>query len=318
MVNYTRIIGIGSYLPDRILTNDDLAKMVDTSDEWITARTGMRERHIAEKNETPTSMAEIAAGRALKDANIRAEELDLIIVTTSNPEKFFPSTACMLHGALQAKVSCVSFDLSAACSGFIYALTIADQFIQTGSIKKALIVSSEVMTSLVDWTDRNTCVLFGDGAGAVVLQADATPGILGYKLYSDGAQRELLYLSTGLYSPREKGLQMQGRELFKLASIAMIDSVKALLKSSQMDLAEVDWIIPHQANYRIVNFVIEKLNFPKEKVVFTIDEHSNTSSASIPLALDRAVKDGRVKRGQTLIFDAFGAGLTWGSILLRY
>lgn len=317
-MNYSKIIGTGSYLPEKILTNDDLSKMVDTSDEWIVTRTGVRERHIAAKDETPFSMAKIAATRALTTANINPQELGLIIVTTVNPENFFPSTACMLQAALGAKVTCMSFDLTAACSGFIYALSVADQFIRSGTVQYALVVGSEVMTSLVDWTDRNTCVLFGDGAGAVVLKADPSPGILDYELYADGSQADLLYMSTGLYNDKEKGIRMKGRELFKLASTAMIDTIKVLLEKNKMDISEVDWIIPHQANYRIVDFVVEKLNFPKEKAIMTVDRHANTSSASIPLALDLYVREGRIKRGQTLLLDAFGAGLTWGSLLLKY
>jgi 3-oxoacyl-[acyl-carrier-protein] synthase III len=315
---YSKILGVGSYLPEKILTNDDLSKIVDTSDEWITTRTGIKERHIAGEEERPVSMAEQSAKRALKNAGISIQDVDLIIVTTTNPENFFPSTACLLHGRLGAKPSCFAFDLVAACTGDLYALTVADQFIRTGKVKTALVVSAEIMSRLLDWTDRNTCVIFGDGSGAFVLQASSEPGIIDANIYADGQKSQLGHVSTGLYGPREKGLYMHGKELFKFAVEAIVDTIGDLLAKNNIDISKVDWIIPHQANARILDFAVEKLHYPKEKVILTIEKHGNTSSASIPLAFDNYLQQGKIKRGDLIILIAFGSGLAWGAALIKY
>jgi 3-oxoacyl-[acyl-carrier-protein] synthase-3 len=312
---YSKMIGLGAYLPEKIVTNKDLEKSVDTTSEWIVSRTGIHERRIAGENDTLISMAEAASKEALEKANLSSEDIDLIIVATSTPDKFFPSAACRLQCALKAK-TCIAFDIQAACPGFLYAMTIADNFIRSGSVKTVLVVSTELMSKIVDWSDRSTCVLFGDGAGAAVFQASDEPGIIASEISADGTQQDIIYMNTCLFS-KDYSFHMQGPELYKVAVESMVKTPIKLLERANMTVDAVDWLIPHQANLRIIDFVVKKLKFPEEKVILTVGEHANTSSASIPLALYSGIKDGRIKPGQTVLLDAFGAGLTWGAVLLR-
>ncbi|HIP43643.1 MAG TPA: ketoacyl-ACP synthase III [Aquifex aeolicus] len=307
----TKILGTGVYLPEKVLTNFDLEKLVDTSDEWITTRTGIKERRIAE-SETVTQMATEASIKALRDANISAEELDLIILATLTPEKRFPSTACLVQARIGAK-GVYAFDISAACSGFLYALDIADSFIKSRKAEKVLIIGAEKLSEAVDWSDRATCVLFGDGAGAVVVvKSDDESDVIASRMYSEGTLEELLYADKCGY------IRMKGRELFKTAVRNMEEVCREVLQKAQVNPEEVSLVIPHQANVRIINAMVEKLGIPKEKVIVNIDKYGNTSAASIPIALHEAVKEGRVKRGDLILMTAMGGGLTWGAILLRY
>ncbi len=321
---YSRIAGTGSYLPEKVLTNDDLAKIVDTSDEWIVSRTGIRERHVAAEGETTGDLAYHASLRAMEAAGVDASELDLIVLGTTTPDLVFPSTACLLQHRLGAN-GCPAFDVNAACSGFIYALTIADQFIRSGTSKTVLVVGSETLTRMVDWTERTSCVLFGDGAGAVVLKADATTGIISTHMHADGGKKELLWNPVGVsvgFRPDLPNcgvrINMSGHDVFKHAVKAMDSVVEETLQANGLDRHDIDWLIPHQANLRIIDATAKRLDMPKERVVVTIDKHGNTSSGSVPLALDTAVRSGSIKRGQLLLLEAFGGGFTWGSVLLRY
>ncbi len=321
---YARIAGTGSYLPEKVLTNDDLAKFVDTSDEWIAARTGIRERHVAAEGQTTGDLAYQASLRALEAAGVDASELDLIVLGTTTPDLIFPSTACLLQHRLGAN-GCPAFDVNAACSGFVYALSIADKFIRSGAAKTALVVGSETLTRMLDWTDRGTCVLFGDGAGAVVLKADAETGILSTHLHADGGKKELLWNPVGVsvgFKPGEHNagvkVLMTGNEVFKHAVKALDSVVEETLEANGLDRGEIDWLIPHQANLRIIEATAKRLDMPMERVVVTVDKHGNTSSGSVPLALDVAVRSGSVQRGQLVLLEAFGGGFTWGSALLRY
>ena len=322
-MNYSRICGIGSYLPERILTNAELEKMVDTSDEWISMRTGVRKRHIAAEDETTCDLAEHAARRAIEAASITANDVDLIVVGTTTPDMVFPSTACLLQQRLNIH-GCAAFDIQAVCTGFIYALDIADKFIKTGAAKRALVVGAETLSRIVDWTDRSTCVLFGDGAGAVVLEASDEPGIMSSHLHADGKYQELLIVPSGIskgYDRVQNGtayIKMQGNEVFKVAVNTLGRIVDETLTANDMKKEELDWLVPHQANIRIISATAKKLNIPMDRVVVTIDQHANTSAASVPLALDTDVQDGRIKRGEILLLEAFGGGFTWGSTLLRY
>ncbi|MEE8262449.1 MAG: beta-ketoacyl-ACP synthase III [Gammaproteobacteria bacterium] len=322
-MNYSRICGIGSYLPERILTNAELEKMVDTSDEWISMRTGVRKRHIAAEDETTCDLAEHAARRAIEAASITANDVDLIVVGTTTPDMVFPSTACLLQQRLNIH-GCAAFDIQAVCTGFIYALDIADKFIKTGAAKRALVVGAETLSRIVDWTDRSTCVLFGDGAGAVVLEASDEPGIISSHLHADGKYQELLIVPSGIskgYDRVQNGtayIKMQGNEVFKVAVNTLGRIVDETLTANDMKKEDLDWLVPHQANIRIISATAKKLNIPMDRVVVTIDQHANTSAASVPLALDTAVQDGRIKRGEILLLEAFGGGFTWGSTLLRY
>jgi len=322
-LNYSRICGIGSYLPERILTNAELEKMVDTSDEWISMRTGVRKRHIAAEDETTCDLAEHAARRAIEAASITANDVDLIVVGTTTPDMVFPSTACLLQQRLNIH-GCAAFDIQAVCTGFIYALDIADKFIKTGAAKRALVVGAETLSRIIDWTDRSTCVLFGDGAGAVVLEASDEPGIISSHLHADGKYQELLIVPSGIskgYDRVQNGtayIKMQGNEVFKVAVNTLGRIVDETLTANDMKKEDLDWLVPHQANIRIISATAKKLNIPMDRVVVTIDQHANTSAASVPLALDTAVQDGRIKRGEILLLEAFGGGFTWGSTLLRY
>ena len=321
---HARIAGTGSYLPEKVLTNDDLAKLVDTSDEWIAARTGIRERHVAAEGETTSDLAYQASLRALEAAGVEAGELDLIIMGTTTPDLIFPSAACLLQHKLGAN-GCPAFDVNAACSGFIYALTVADKFIRSGAARTALVVGSETLTRMLDWSDRGTCVLFGDGAGAVVLKADAETGILSTHMHADGGKKELLWNPVGVsvgFKPEEHNagvrVLMTGNEVFKHAVKALDSVVDEALEANGLDKHELDWLVPHQANLRIIEATAKRLDMPMERVVVTVDQHGNTSSGSVPLALDAAVRSGKVQRGQLVLLEAFGGGFTWGSALLRY
>ncbi|NZA26922.1 ketoacyl-ACP synthase III [Luteimonas sp. SJ-92] len=321
---YSRIAGTGSYLPAKVLTNDDLSKIVDTSDEWIAARTGIRQRHIAADGETTGDLAYHAAVRALQSAGVEADELDLIVLGTTTPDLIFPSTACLLQHRLGAN-GCGAFDVNAACSGFLYALSVADKFIRSGDARTVLVVGSETLTRMVDWTERTTCVLFGDGAGAVVLKADTETGILSTHLHADGGKKELLWNPVGVsvgFREDEKNagvrIRMAGSDVFKYAVKALDSVVEETLAANGLDRHDIDWLIPHQANLRIIEATAKRLDMPMERVVVTVDKHGNTSSGSVPLALDEAVRSGKVQRGQLVLLEAFGGGFTWGSALLRY
>ena len=321
---YSRIAGTGSYLPEKVLTNADLEKIVDTTDEWITSRSGIRQRHIAAEGETTSDLALHAATRALEAAGTRADEIELIIVGTTTPDVIFPSVACYLQQKLGV-AGCGAFDVNAACSGFLYALSVADQFIRTGTYRTVLVVGAETLTRMIDWTDRATCVLFGDGAGAVVLKADAETGILGTHLHADGGKRELLYNPVGVsagfrHDEPNAGVRvmMAGSDVFKYAVKALDSVVEETLLANGVDKREIDWLIPHQANLRIIEATAKRLEMPMDRVIVTVDKHGNTSSGSVPLALDHAVRSGKVERGQLLLLEAFGGGFTWGSALLRY
>ncbi|GAB4289666.1 MAG: ketoacyl-ACP synthase III [Methylophaga sp.] len=318
---YSRIAGTGSYLPEKVLTNHDLEKMVDTSDQWITERTGIKKRHIVADDETTTDLAYQAAIKAIEAAGISNSDIDLIIVATTTPTRIFPSTASLLQEKLGIS-NCPAFDIQAVCTGFVYGLTIADKFIKAGGIKNVLVIGAESFSRIVDWTDRNTCVLFGDGAGAVILQASEEPGILSTHIHSDGQFNQLLHVPTGPGSANlaEEAayVDMQGNEVFKVAVKTLSSIVDETLDANNMDKQDIDWLIPHQANIRIIAATARKLNMSMDHVVVTVDEHGNTSAASIPLALDVAVRDGRIKRGETLLFEAFGGGFTWGSALIKY
>lgn len=321
---YSRIAGTGSYLPAKVLSNDDLSKIVETSDEWIAARTGIRQRHVAAEGETTSDLAYHAAVRAMEAAGVTAAELDLIVLGTTTPDLIFPSTACLLQHRLGAN-GCGAFDVNAACSGFVYALSVADSFIRAGNARTVLVVGAETLTRMVDWTDRGTCVLFGDGAGAVVLKADSDTGILSTHLHADGGKKELLWNPVGVsagFKDDEKNagvrINMTGNEVFKHAVKALDSVVEETLAANGLSRGDLDWLIPHQANLRIIEATAKRLDMPMERVIVTVDRHGNTSSGSVPLALDEAVRSGRVQRGQLLLLEAFGGGFTWGSALLRY
>ena len=325
MTQFAKIAGTGSYLPSRILTNDELAQRVDTSDEWIRTRTGIAQRHIAADNETTCDLAEQAAQRALESAGKSAADIDLIIVATTTADKIFPSVACLLQHRLGA-AGCPAFDIQAVCSGFIYALGVAEKFNRSGSHGCALIVGADTFSRLIDWDDRSTCVLFGDGSGAVVLEASDQPGVRDVHLHADGAYANLLHVPGGIsqgvhlseHDPRAGYTQMKGNEVFKLAVNTLGNMVGDILTANQLQQSDIDWLVPHQANIRIIQAIARKLRLSMDKVVTTIEQQGNTSAASIPLALDTAVRDGRIQRGDTLLLEAFGGGFTWGSALVTY
>ena len=320
---YSRITGTGSYLPEKVLTNKDLEEMVDTTDEWIFERTGIRERHVVEM-ESASDMAEHAARRALEMAGKKPEDVDLIIVGTSTPDLVFPSTACLLQNNLGIRNGGAAFDVQAACSGFVFALSVADKFVRSGTSKCALVVGSEAMSKILDWTDRGTCILFGDGAGAVLLEASDEAGILSTHIHADGAYEHLLSVNAGisrnLEMLRAEGalLQMRGNEVFRVAVNTLGRIVDETLEANGMTKADVNWLVPHQANIRIIQATAKKLDMSMDNVVVTVDKHGNTSAASVPLALDTAVRDGRIKRGDVILLEAFGGGFTWGSALVKF
>jgi 3-oxoacyl-[acyl-carrier-protein] synthase III len=317
---YSRIAGTGSYLPEKILTNRDLERMVDTSDEWIFTRTGIRERHIAAEDQLASDLALQASRRALNAAGMSASDIDLIIVATTTPDMVFPSTACILQAKLGA-AGAPAFDVQAVCSGFVYALVTADLFIRSGQARSALVVGTEVYSRILDWNDRTTCVLFGDGAGAVVLTAGEEPGILAGKLHADGSHGDKLTVPGWVCAGKVFGspfVRMDGAAVFKFAVKVFEEVAHEVLAAAGKTVADIDWFIPHQANLRIMEATARKLGLPKERVISTVDHHGNTSAASIPLALDESIAAGKIQRGQMLLLEGVGGGFTWGGVLLRY
>ena len=320
-MTFARVAGVDSYLPSNRVLNDDLvARGVDTNDEWIVARTGIKARHLAEAGQTSSELGLVAAQRALEMAGASAEQLDLIIVATSTPDFVFPSTACLLQAKLGNK-GATAFDVQAVCSGFVYALTIAEKFIKSGSHKRALVVGAEVFSRILDWNDRGTCVLFGDGAGAVVLEAAEKPGILATALHADGAHHGILSVPGNVCGGKVIGdpfLRMDGQAVFKFAVRVLAEVAHECCETAGVSPGEVDWLIPHQANIRIIEATAKKMGLPMDKVVVTVDQHGNTSAASVPLALDAAVRDGRIRRGQKVMLEGVGGGFTWGAVLLEF
>ncbi|MGI9228698.1 MAG: beta-ketoacyl-ACP synthase III [Gammaproteobacteria bacterium] len=318
-MHHSRIIATGSYLPDRVMPNTELESLVDTTDEWIRARTGIRQRHIAAEDETTSDMACVAARRALESADIDADTIDLIVLATSTPDLIYPGTACLLQDRLNIKNGAPAFDLQAVCSGFIYALSVADQFIKTGAAGRVLVVAADMNSRILDWKDRSTCVLFGDGAGAVVMERAEQPGIYKTLLHADGSYASFLQVPSGVSKPTDDPyVRMSGGEVFKFAVKVMDEIVAETLADTEIGLDDIDWLIPHQANERIINATANKLQLPMDKVILTVGDHGNTSGASIPLALDTGVRDGRVKAGDIVLLEGVGAGFTWGAALLRY
>ena len=319
MTRRSVIAGVGSALPARQVSNAELASSVDTSDEWIVERTGIRNRYIAADGETTGSLATQAARRALESAGIAAGDIGLIVLATATPDQTFPSTATKVQAALGID-DCIAFDVHAVCTGFLYALSVADSMLRSGSAGKALVIGAETFSRILDWEDRATCVLFGDGAGALVLSAEETEsGILATKLHADGRHNDLLFVDGGPSTTGTVGkLRMKGREVFRHAVVNLADVLNEVLSSAGLSAADVDWVVPHQANARILDATAKKLGLPPEKVVVTVDRHANTSAASVPLALDTAVRDGRIKRGDIVVLEAMGGGFTWGAAALRY
>ncbi len=320
---YSKIEGTGHHLPEKIMTNFDLEELVDTSDEWITTRTGVERRHIASPNEATSDLGLKAAKKAMIDAKVSKEDIDLIVVGTTTPDYIFPNVATLIQDGLEVH-GCPAFSVEAACSGFIYALSVADKFIKSGEIKCALVIGAEVMTKLIDWEDRKTCVLFGDGAGAVVVKPSGEQGIIDCQLGADGQYKDLLWYPAGPskdfqnISNGNVNLEMNGSEVFKVAVRTLGNVAEEALKANNIDKSELDWLVPHQANLRIIQATAKRLNLPMDKVILTVQDHGNTSSASIPMALDVGIKDERIKRNQLILMEAFGGGFTWGTVLMRY
>lgn len=317
---YSRVIGTGSYLPAKLMTNADLEKLIETNDAWIVERTGIRERHIAGEGELTSDLALKAAERAIESAGIEVSEIDLIIVATTTPDRIFPSTACVLQAKLGIENACPAFDVQAVCSGFVYAMTVANQFIKSGQVKHALVVGAETLSRITDWSDRGNCMLWGDGAGAVVLKVSDEPGIISTHIHADGRYQDLLFVDGGVSLKKEGEcyMRMSGNAVFKMAVKTLDAIVDETLEANGMAKSDIDWLVPHQANIRIIQATAKKLGMAMENVVVTVDRHGNTSAASIPLAFDTAVRDGRIKRGETVLMEAFGGGFTWGSVLLRF
>jgi 3-oxoacyl-[acyl-carrier-protein] synthase III len=316
---HSRIVGTGSYLPPRVVTNGDLARRVDTSDEWIVTRTGIKQRHIAEPDQASSDLAVEAAKPALAAAGITPTDLDLIIVATSTPDFVFPSTACLVQARLGVK-GCAAFDVQAVCSGFVYALALADSLVRVEQARTALVIGSEVFSRILDWKDRSTCVLFGDGAGAVVLRADARPGILGSALHADGSQAEILCVPGNVSGGAVIGtpfLRMDGQAVFKFAVKVLDEVARETVAKCGLALDDIDWLIPHQANVRILEATAKRLKIPRERLIVTVDRHANTSAASVPLALDLAVRDGRICPGHRVMLQGVGGGFTWGAALVE-
>ena len=322
-MTYSRIVGTGGYLPEKVVTNQDLAKELDTSDEWIRERTGIKRRHIAAEGETTSDMAVQAANRALDMAGLAADDIDLIVVATATPDKIFPATACIVQRKLGIS-GCGAFDVQAACSGFVYGLDVADRNIRTSGSTTALVIGAETLSRITNWDDRTTAVLFGDGAGAVILQASEEQGIISTHIHADGAHEDLLEVPHGVSQGFDKTrageafIRMNGNAVFRKAVGTLGSIARETLAGNNLEKEDLDWLVPHQANLRIIAAAAKKLKLPMERVVVTVDEHANTSAASIPLALDCAVRDGRIQRGELLLLEAFGAGFTWGSAILRY
>ena len=322
-MTYARITGTGGYLPENVMTNSDLEKIVDTSDQWIRERTGIEQRHIAVEGQTTVDLAEAASRLAIESAGINAQDIDLIILATSTPDKIFPSSACILQARLDIH-GCPAFDIQAVCTGFVYALAVAEKFIKTGTSKKVLVVGAEVFSRILNWQDRTTCVLFGDGAGAVILEASEETGILSTHIHADGQYENLLRVPYGIadgYDQVKAGnayVEMKGNEVFKMAVNTLGRIVDETLAANNMQKSDIDWLVPHQANTRIISATAKKLKMSMEQVVVTVHKHGNTSAASVPLALDVAVRDGRIKKNELLLLEAFGGGFTWGSVLARF
>ena len=319
---YSRIVGTGRYLPRKVVTNADLEKTMDTTDEWIRSRSGIERRHVAAEGEGTTDLCEHAARAALEAAGISADELDMIVVGTTTPDQVFPNAGVLLQARLGTH-GCPAFSVEAACTSFIYALAVADKFVQAGGIRTALVVGAETITRMIDWSDRATAVLFGDGAGAVVLRADSAPGIVSTHLHADGQYKDLLYFPSGVGTGMrpvggDNSIQMKGNEVFKVAVNTLGRIVDETLEANGLQKHDIDWLIPHQANIRIIQATAKKLDMPMERVVLTVQDHGNTSAASVPMALDVAVRDGRIKSGDLLLLEAFGGGFTWGSALVRW
>jgi 3-oxoacyl-[acyl-carrier-protein] synthase-3 len=320
MTVYSRILGTGSYLPEKVLANSDLEKLVDTSDEWIFTRTGIRQRHVAADDQFASDLALIASRRAMDAAGVGPDDIDLVIVATTTPDMVFPSTACLLQSKL-GMTSGAAFDLQAVCSGFVYALATADNFMKSGQYRHILVVGSEVYSRILDWQDRGTCVLFGDGAGAVVLGQSAEPGIVASRLHADGRYAHILSVPGSVSRGQVTGrplLQMEGNAVFKFAVKVLGEVAEETLSAANLERSQLDWLIPHQANIRIIEATAKKLGLPMERVVTTVSRHANTSAASVPLALDEAVRDGRIKRDQHVLLEGVGGGFTWGAVLLRW
>ncbi len=319
-MTYSRILGTGSYLPARVLANADLERLVETTDQWIVDRTGIRERHIAAEGEFTSDLAAHAAHAALEAAGVSVNDIDLLLVATTTPDLVFPSTACIVQSKLGMVNGKPAFDLQAVCSGFVYALSVADQFIRTGTAKHALVIGAETLSRITDWNDRSNCILWGDGAGAVVLGAADEPGILATHIHADGRHKELLRTTTGASSGLNAPayMRMEGNAVFKVAVNTLDRIVDETLEASGLAKSDIDWLVPHQANIRIISATAKKLGMSMDRVVTTIAEHGNTSAASVPLAFDVAVRDGRIRRGQTVLMEAFGGGFTWGSALLKF
>jgi len=317
---YSRILGTGSYLPAHILTNADLEKLVETNDQWIVERTGIRERHIAAEGEFTSDLATQAARAALDVAGLTPDDIDLLLVATTTPDLVFPSTACIVQSKLGMTNGKPAFDLQAVCSGFVYALSVADQFIKTGAARHVLVIGAETLSRITDWNDRGNCILWGDGAGAVVLGASSAPGIIATHIHADGRHKELLRTTTGpssgLHEPAL--MRMEGNAVFKMAVNTLDRIVDETLEANGLQKSDIDWLVPHQANIRIITATAKKLGMSMDHVVTTVAGHGNTSAASVPLAFDVAVRDGRIQRGQTVLMEAFGGGFTWGSALLKY
>ena len=322
-MQYSKIAGTGRYLPERVLTNFDLEKMVDTTDEWIRTRSGIERRHIAAEGETTVDLSEPAARAAIHAAGVTPEDIDFIAFGTTTPDLIFPNCGVLLQARLGIH-GCPAFSVETACSGFIYALSIADKYIRCGEARCALVIGAETLSRMVDWKDRQTAVLFGDGAGAVVLRPSDEPGIVSTHIHADGQYQDLLFypggVSKGWQHPSTggQGLQMKGNEVFKVAVNTLGRIVEETLEANKLDRAEIDWLIPHQANMRIIQATAKKLDLPLERVIITVQEHGNTSAASVPMALDVGIRDGRIKHGQLLLLEAFGGGFTWGAALIRY
>jgi len=319
---YSRIIGTGRYLPERIVTNSDLEKIVDTTDEWIRTRTGVERRHVVDPEQTTSDMCVEAAKKAIEAAGVSVADIDMVITGTTTPDLVFPNISTLIQHRLGIP-ACTAFSLEAACTGFIYALSVADKFIRLGEARCALVMGAECITKLLDWSDRNTCVLFGDGAGAAIVVPSEEPGILSTKLGADGQYKDLLYYPVGVSKNLElagtdaASIQMTGSEVFKVAVTTLGNIASETLEKAGIDKSELDWLIPHQANIRIIQATAKRLDLPMEKVMLTVQDHGNTSAASVPMALDVGIRDGRIKKGQLILMEAFGGGFTWGSVLMR-
>ena len=320
---YSKIAGTGRFLPEKILTNADLEKMVDTTDEWIRTRTGVERRHVASEDQTTSDLCVEAAKKAMEAADVTVDDIDLIIVGTTSPDLIFPNIGTIIQDRLGIH-GCPAFSIEAACTGFIYALSTADKFIRAGEAKCALIIGAEIITKLIDWSDRSTCVLFGDGAGAVIVKPSDEPGIISTHLGADGKYKDLLYYPVGASKDLAKAglgdsrILMKGNEVFKVAVKTLGNVAEQALQANNIDKSELDWLVPHQANLRIIQATAKRLKLPMDKVIQTVQDHGNTSAASVPMAFDVAVRDGRIKRGQLILMEAFGGGFTWGSVLMRY